>query len=210
MLQSSIAMKMNRAGQVEAQGAATQSPLRLAAESGDGPVREADLPGLFDRHAPGIHRFLLVRTGGDTHACDDLMQQLWLAASGNGVKAGVPAGEFEFWLRGVARNLLVTHWRRKASRPVLSADPLLATELAEKLDTELIPPAVLARREVQHQLLLALTELSSDDHDLIVAHYFQGVPHVELGDRLGLSARAIEGRLYRARQELKRLLRQVQ
>ena len=160
------------------------------------------------RLSPALYRFFMVRTGSQRDVCDDLMQQLWAAAAKN---AGhVPAAELEFWLRATARNLLATHWRRRASRPVHVplADPTLSSRLAERLTSEPLASSILQQREVRDQLLLALTDMPAEDQDLLIAHYVEGVPQAALAERFipPLSARAVEGRLYRARQALRKRL----
>jgi RNA polymerase sigma-70 factor (ECF subfamily) len=174
-----------------------------------GGATSPELQAEFARLSPSLRRFFMVRTGRDGHLADDLLQQLFLAAGTNARK--VPAAELEFWLRGVARNLVTTHWRRLGSRPthVPAADPALAGELADRLGRERLPGDVLARREVQDQLLLALTDLPADEQDLIVAHYFRGEMQTDIAARLNVSPRAIEGRLYRARQGLRDRLRHL-
>lgn len=177
----------------------------LAAASDDAAAMET----AFDRCSRTLYRFIVVRVGGDAHLADDLMQQLWLQARTSG--AAVPAAELEFWLRGIARNLVRSHWRKQGRRPAVVplAEPALAAELADRLAREELPPEILERKEVQDQLLLAITELGSDEQQLIVEHYFHDRSYAELGRRLGLSPRAVEGRLYRARQVLRLKLRRL-
>lgn len=192
----------------------TASP-RLALAGGE---REAaavkgasSAPGFeraFDASAPVLYRFFAIRTG-DTHVADDLMQQLWLAASTNG--RVVPETELEFWLRGVARNLLATHWRSaKRATAGLKADPELARTIAERLESGALPQDVLTRREALDQLMLALTELSVEEHDLIAMRYFQRADLATMAARFGSSERAMEGRLYRARQALRERLKRME
>lgn len=168
-----------------------------------------DLARVYDRVASGVYRFIFVRVGRDEHLTADLMQQLWVAAAKNARQ--VPDAEMEFWLRGVARNLINTHWRRTSTRPthVPVADAGLAGELADKLGSERLRDTDLANREIRDQLLLAITELSSEDQDLIHAHYVEGRTQVEIAEREGMSVRAIEGRLYRARGALREQLRHL-
>lgn len=169
---------------------------------------ESSVAAAFDRCAAGLYRYLRVRLG-DPHLADDLMQQLWLAA---GKLDATPAPEVEFRLRAVARNLVRTHWRRQAGRPahLPLPDPQLAAELAQRLVCEELPDEVLSRREVHEQLLLALTELPADEQTLILEHYFAGRSQVELAVQHNLTARAVEGRLYRARQALRRRLQHLE
>ena len=176
----------------------------------DGPVEAREhVEAAFDRCSPALYRYFAVRVGGDAHVADDLMQQLWLRATQ--AKTPVPEDQTEFWLRGIAANLIRERWRRQKRRPrtVPMADPQLAAELADRLVEEELPPEVLERKEVRDQLLLAITELPSGDQDLIAGHYFDGAAFAELGRRTGLSERAIEGRLYRARQALREKLRHL-
>ncbi len=163
---------------------------------------------VFRACANSFYRYFAVRAG-DAHLADDLLQQLWLQARGKA--AAIPPANLEYWLRAIARNLLLTHWRVKARRPGQTPlpDPDLAASLAERLVSEAIPAADLERREIRDQLLLAITELPAADQELIVGCYFENVPHAELAARLGIGERAVEGRLYRARQALRERLRHL-
>jgi RNA polymerase sigma-70 factor (ECF subfamily) len=181
----------------------TAQPVAASAETRE--VR-VDADSAFDLHARGLYRFFAVRTG-DPHLADDLMQQLWVASrTGRCPASSEEAGR---WLAAIARNLLTTHWRRAGARPahVPLADPALAAELAERLSREPLPLEELDRREVRDQLLLALSMLGGPDQDLVVAHYFEGRTFGEMAQRLGVSSRAVEGKLYRARQALQGMLR---
>lgn len=192
-----------------APSAAIALPRTLAGiVSSDQPSNPVEaLQNAYDRCAPSIYRFFMARTSNDGHTCEDLMQQLWLALASNAAR--VPVDQLEFWLRGVARNLLNTHWRKRSRRVAdyPAASPAQAgRELADRIGAERLPASILEKQEVRDALLLAVTDLPSGDQDLILAHYFEGVPQTELANRLGMSARAIEGRLYRARQALREKL----
>lgn len=156
----------------------------------------------FDRYSGVLYRYVLVRVGGDSHLADDLMQQLWCQACLHGGR--IPPDEIEFWLRAVARNLILTHWRKQGRRPKHTSLPDEdAADLSRRIVREPLPAELLARREVREQLLRAITALPADDQELVIEHYFLGASHAELAARLGASVRAIEGRLYRARQALR-------
>lgn len=154
-------------------------------------------------------RYFTVRTGGDTHLVDDLMQQLWLRSR---LKAGdLRNTEAEPWLWRIAQNLLREHRRRRNGRleQRVVCDPALGHALAVQFDTEDMPAEALARREVRDQVLLALTSLRSEEQELLVMHYFEERSQVELAEALAISRRAVEGRLYRARQSLRDKLKHL-
>jgi RNA polymerase sigma factor (sigma-70 family) len=169
---------------------------------------EARLWRSFEHCAASLYRYFRVRVA-DTHLCDDFMQQLWLHAQRGATS--VPPEKIEHWLRVTAKNLLRSHWRRRARRPLDAAmpDPRLAAQLADRLVGESLPTSELERREVSDQLLLAITELPADEQDLIVGYYFEALPQAALAERLGTSERAIEGRLYRARAALRDRLKRL-
>jgi len=183
----------------------TTAASRNAAFSDRGTPAVPRIEAAFDRCADALYRFLVVRAGGDVHLADDLMQQLWVQARH---LDGTPDGEVEFRLRAIARNLLRTHWRRESrhAKHVPLADPRAAADVARQLVGGELPGESLERREMHDQLLLALTELPAEQQDLLVAVYFRGCSHAQLAARLGVSERAIEGRLYRARGALREKL----
>ncbi len=196
-----------RLGGVPAGGGA---PSLSAAPRGDGRAVDASLPlrrpvrEWYDAAAPGVFRFVVVRAGGDSPLVDDLMQQLWIAAAKSADV--LPRDEAEVWLRTVAKRLLITHWRRAGVRRACTLDePGLAAEAAAALCGDPARPETheaLARSECRDQLGAALTELPSEDQHLLREHYVRGVPQAALGAGLGISERAVEGRLYRARRAL--------
>ncbi len=173
-------------------------------------ARRVEAPDAFDRCSRAICRYFSVRTGGDEHLVDDLMQQLWLQARRKA--DSVRQANAEAWLWRVAQNLLRAHWRNRAQRPQEAplADPRLAAELARRFDNEELPAEVLARKEVRDQLLLALTALPSAEQELLLGHYFHELSHAKLAEAHGISERAVEGRLYRARKLLRQKLKHLE
>lgn len=169
-----------------------------------------DLAAAYDRLGGSLFRFFYARVSRDEHLAADLMQQLWVAAAKNASR--VPEKEIEYWLRGVARNLLNTHWRRASARPthVAMEDAKTGASIAERMTRERLPEEEIEKREVQDRLLIAITTLTSPDQELIFAHYFEGTQQVDLAKRMGMSVRAIEGRLYRARQLLREALNEIE
>ena len=185
-------------------GVAGIAAIDNAARSEDATAMDA----AFDRCSRAIYRYIFVRVG-DAHLADDLMQQLWLQARTG--RSDVPADQQEFWLRGIAKNLVRGHWRREKRRAtrVLSADPRMAAELAERMGREPLPAEYLENREIQTHLMLAITALDSEEQELIIGHYFHGKGHADLARENGMSLRAVEGRLYRARRLLREKLKRL-
>jgi RNA polymerase sigma factor CnrH len=173
-----------------------------ASTMSDADNRRAAVQQAFERCEQAFCRYFTVRVGGDTDIADDLMQQLWLRS--RLAAADLQDANPEPWLWRIAQNLLREHRRnRHRTGDWIAAQPELARMLAQRFDTEALPAEVLARREVQQQLLLALTELASEEQELLIGFYFESQSHAALAERLSISERAVEGRLYRARQALR-------
>jgi RNA polymerase sigma-70 factor (ECF subfamily) len=163
---------------------------------------------VFDRSADALHRFVLVRVGGNRDVADDLLQQTCCEAARH---PWPPASRdrCEAWLRGIARNLVRRHWRdRKAEARVIPLeDAALANRLADDLESRPLPPDVLIQQESVTQLLLAVTSLSTADQSLIFDYYFEQRPQAAIARELGVSEKSVESRLYRVRGRLRAALR---
>ena len=169
----------------------------------------AEVNGAFDRFSPTIYRYVLFRVGGDGHLADDLMQQLWIAAS---TGQRTPDGDgWEAWLRGIARNLVRQHWRqhRRQVGRIPIVEPELAAHVADRLTHEDMTAAAMENKQLRDQLMLALTALPCQDQTVLIGRYFHGRSLAELAEELGSTERAIEGRLYRARKTLQQTLKDL-
>ncbi|MBN1553970.1 MAG: sigma-70 family RNA polymerase sigma factor [Phycisphaerae bacterium] len=164
----------------------------------------------LERNAQGLWRFLWVRVGGDENLAEDLMQELCLQATRTYASAR-SARHIDAWLFGVARNVLRRHWRtitrRRRNLPEARVD--VATELAGMLDSIPLPNDHIERNEVKEQVLLAVSSLPTDDQNLILRCYFDGQTQADIAADLGVSVRAVEGRLYRARLALRERLQHL-
>lgn len=163
-----------------------------------------------DEAIPDVHALtteplksrLLRRVGGDIDLASDILQDAWLRALVNWRKAGVPDRPGA-WLAVVARNLL-SNTRRDRRRVFVrdaevlnsvpdesrSADPVRAMELAE------------CRAEIR----AAMSRLSSAESALLTSFHVDGRSVDHLAASLGLTNKAVEGRLRRVRRKLRREL----
>ena len=166
----------------------------------------SELTQVFAETWEALYRFVAVRVGGDEMLADECMQQTCLEAARS--RRVPPRSELEPWLRGIARNVIRRHWRRarSGSRAPAVVDGTMARLVAETMDRGPLPAEWLERKEVRDQLRLAITELMALEQNVIHRFYFVGESCKELAEAFGVSARSIEGRLYRARTELRRKL----
>ncbi|MGB2985639.1 MAG: sigma-70 family RNA polymerase sigma factor [Phycisphaerae bacterium] len=166
---------------------------------------------MFLAGGDALYRFILVRVHGDRDAADDLLQQTCHEAARHRRMPNDDT-ECEAWLRGIARNLIRRHWRqakRQRGRLPLQ-DAELSRQLVEDLESRPLPADVMIREESARQLLLAVTSLPASEQRLVFAFYFQGRSQADIAGEFGISAKSVETRLYRVRNRLRAILRNIE
>lgn len=128
----------------------------------------------------------------------DAVQEAFLRAWQRLATLKEPKG-FGPWLIGIVRNLSIDHRRklkRTAAGELGSVDPPSADTTS----------AALQQSEERDQIAQALSGLDETSRCAVVLRYYDGLSSREIGQLLEMSPAAVDMRLSRARQELKRLL----
>lgn len=152
-----------------------------------------DWNGLYRDHVIPLYRFVSRRVGGDRELAEDVTQETWLRAIDSWKKKGAPR-EPDAWLSTVAGNLLRNHFRRQRPSTWSQAED----EPAQDPDQAEIERAA--------QVQWGLSRLRAAQARLLEAHHFDGLTIATMAKAAGLSERAVEGRLHRARAALRALL----
>lgn len=148
-------------------------------------------------YGPRIFRQLLAATRGDHDLANESLQQTYLRIARH-ARACESERMFLGWLGVVARSALSDCRRRRQSYW-----KLLHRHAAEPGGTE---SSDLDEDRLQASIEAALASLEADDRALIEAKYFSGADVRGIAERLGISPKAAESRLTRARAELRRRL----
>jgi RNA polymerase sigma-70 factor (ECF subfamily) len=166
----------------------------------NGPLSDAELVRIYRGTVRPLYTYVSRRVGGDAGLAEDLVQDTWMRAMGDWPATGVPREPLA-WLIRVARNALVSHFRRM--RPEL-VDPAVLDRLERDDDGGAAedPDAAAA-------INWALARLRRAHAELLEERYFAGRSVREIAQARRLSERAVEGRLRRARQKLKKKIEQM-
>ncbi len=179
-----------------------------AAQGGD----TAAFDALMTRHQEKLHRFIY-RTVWNVQDALDLTQEAFVRAYLH-IGGFKPKAKFATWLYRIAMNLCRDHFKSSAFRRRAVMFPL-----PEQVDSEehawpelaADQPAVeqnLAHQERLAQVQAVIDRLPANLREPLVLAVLEDKPHQEVGAILGISAKAVEMRVYRARQELAGQLKQ--
>jgi RNA polymerase sigma factor CnrH len=181
--------------------ALADSTLAERALSGD----DSAFAQLIGRHKNWTFRFIRRYVGGSEDAYDvlqDTFFSAWLALG-----SYQPDRPFEFWLRRIALNKCRDRARREGVRRALRGLLHDDDTVANVVDASAGPERLAAADQEIRQMELALKGLPRSLKEPLLLTALEGLSHKEAGELLGLNAKAVEMRVYRARARLAELLR---
>ncbi|WP_327288886.1 RNA polymerase sigma factor [Streptomyces sp. NBC_01198] len=160
--------------------------------------------GLYDRHAPGLHRYVTRRLGRDL--ADDVVGETFLIAFRGREDYDISRPQARPWLYGIAANLISRHRRSelRAYRALArsGADPVALTYATDPdaVDGRLVAQAAGAA------LAAALRALSDGDRHVLLLVAWEDFSYAEVADALGIPIGTVRSRLNRARRKMRSAL----
>ena len=166
-------------------------------------VDDTGFKALMDQHAPSVRgaiRAVLGRSADEDDLVQEVFTRLLVRLRQDG---GVDVGP---WCRRAARNLAIDHLRRRRATPTEDRD--MEQPCGDGLDREVMG------RDMASKLALSLQRIPDQHRRVLLAQMEPGEnsamrTHAEIGAAMGLSPKATESLLARARQRLRaEMLRQ--
>jgi RNA polymerase sigma-70 factor (ECF subfamily) len=180
----------------------SDADLARAAASGD----DRAFSRLVSRHKDGLHR-LLRRYLGDSEEAREAAHEAFIAAWA-ALGRYDPARPFGAWLRTIAINKARDRGRRIAFRRLVFGDrPPEETSARSHPDPAHLPEEALLEQERLRLLERAIAKLPAALKEPLLLTALEGASQQEAAEILGLSVKAVETRVYRARRLLAATLR---
>jgi RNA polymerase sigma factor (sigma-70 family) len=159
---------------------------------GNGLDRDADFRLLYERHAPSVAKYVVRRAGSSQSLVSDVASETFVAAWRKWPSVP-PEPETLPWLLGVARRQLAAHRRMEHRAQVAKESATDRSLIADPHDPQ--------ARERARAVLDALPEL---DREIFRLHCWERLDQTEIGVVVGLSRKAVERRMARARARFRR------
>lgn len=144
---------------------------------------------LVEKYYDAAFAVAFSRTGNRADA-QDAAQESFLRAF-TALPALREPARFAAWLMGIARN--VTGSTNRTTRQQQSYQ-------SRQIETSAVPDV--ETRDLHEFLRQQLESLDADDREVLLMHYFTGLPTREIGEALGVSRESAKKRLQRAREAL--------
>ena len=166
---------------------------------------EAALNDLMERHAEKLFHYL-VRCLQDEQDAADLAQETFVKLYQSRARFNI-GQKFSTWLYTIAGNLVKDSYRWRSRHPQLSLDA--ENEITGESYLEAIPqPGPSPTDDVQKQeraeaVRRAVAALPYELRQPLILAEYEERSHAEIGAILGCTPKAVETRIYRARQQLR-------
>jgi RNA polymerase sigma-70 factor (ECF subfamily) len=165
------------------------------------------LNALMDRWSGRVAAFLFRMTGQRETAMDLAQETFVKLYQSRGSYR--PRGSFSTYLFAIAANLARNHARWKSRHPTVSistAGPDGGENLPEPADPRLTPGEAALAREKSAAVNAAILALPLDLRESLTLFVHEEMSYAQIAQLTGCSAKAVETRIYRARQILKEQL----
>lgn len=150
-------------------------------------ARELDQAALAEIHTAyygPLYRYIMFRVS-DQHQAEDLTSEVFMRLLTALRDGKAPETTLKGWLYGVAANVVSDHHRRSYRRP--------QTELPETLTSDEGNPTEALDRTLQHSRLReAMSDLTSEQQDVLALRFGYEMPIREVAETMGKSEGAIK------------------
>ncbi len=166
---------------------------------------DAALNELMERHAAKLFHYL-VRSLQNEEDAADLAQETFVRVFQNRTRFDA-SQKFSTWFYAIASNLVRDRYRWRSRHPQVSLDAENDTT-GDSFRNDLsadgpMPGDGMQRAERADAVRRAVAELPEELRQPLILAEYEEHSHAEIGQILGCSAKAVETRIYRARQQLR-------
>ena len=162
---------------------------------------------LIDNYKNMVYN-LAYRMSSNSQEAEDISQEAFLRAY-QSLGRFNPSYKFSTWLYQITLNIIRDRFKKKELNYV-SLDTPIKTDDSEfypqPLDSTNDPERIVARQEDARAVQQAINSLSLKYREVIVLRHLQDLSYIEISNILKLPQGTVKVRLYRAREQLRKIL----
>jgi len=165
---------------------------------------EAACHEIVELYSASLYRFAFSLVGNAADA-EDVLQETFSGAF-RGLRGFEERASLKTWLSRILVRQAARCHRSRARHKAASLDAMLESSAGGRAE----PPAAPREsdRGMRMDILETLQQLSPDHREVIVLREMQGMSYEEIAGVFGVPRGTVESRLFRARQELKKRLKE--
>jgi RNA polymerase sigma-70 factor (ECF subfamily) len=171
------------------------SDMELARAAADGDAHA--FRALTDRHIEDLFRLALSLSGRRADA-EDICQETLVGAF-KGVRRFDGRSSFKTWITRILLRQASRTWKKNRQRTHLPIEAIAGGL-----------PAAAANQDARLDLLDVMKQLGPEHQQIIVLRELHGLSYEEISQAAGIPCGTVESRLFRARMELRKLLKDYQ
>lgn len=147
-------------------------------------------------------------TLGSREEVQDIAQEVFIRVHRSIDKFEFDASFFS-WIYRITVNLCIDELRRRRIKRALSLDFLTegTLEKEKKSKEQLLASDEILNDEKREVILTALQKISQEHRQVIILREYEDLSYAEIAAFLGISVQAVKSRIFRAREELRALLK---
>ena len=151
---------------------------------------------------------IIYLTLGNREEVDDLSQEVFVRVFRSLDRFGYDSSLYS-WIYRIAVNLCIDEIRKKKIRKLIPLDFLTETKLEGEKKSKVVVTASdqLMQKEKEEVIRVALGKLSPLHRTVILLREYQDLSYGEIAKTLRISQQAVKSRIFRAREELRELLK---
>lgn len=152
---------------------------------------------LYKSFALPLMKFLVKRVGGDQKAAEEVFSQT-IVAAWQGWNTFESRSSYFTWVCKIGLNKIADYYRSQVNQRSTFIAPTLEN-LADIKENRLNPEEKIVLQELKNSVKNCLMLLPAEKRQLLYLRYWEELTLGEIAKLLGITERAAEGKLYRAR-----------
>lgn len=152
------------------------------------------------KHYGPLMRYIIAPILPNEHDQEECIAEVSLRVWGKIQLFDSGKGSWNAWLTAITRNTALNRARQMKTHESLEE---ISTEIPSQA---LTPEEIVLKKERQAQLIKAMNSLSAEERKLFYRKYYYLQSTAQIAAELGTTERAVEGKLYRLKRRLRKML----